>query len=278
VNDTYDPGSIFKLITASSAIEERAVTMNTEYTCKGTYKVYDAKIKCWDYPNEHGRISVKDGVMYSCNPVMIQTAETMGLTKFYDYIEGYGMTEKTGVDLPGEAVPIVQNKDTAGPVGLATMAFGLGLSTTPIQMTTAISSAINGGDLYKPFVVEKISDNNGKTVEKQNKKLIRKVISEKTSDEMREIMQWVAEGFNTQVLIKGVKVGSKTATVQKLTEKGEYSKTDRISTEVVVAPMDKPKYLTYIQIDEINKNWVGTGACVGPYAKAIMQDTLKYLD
>lgn len=275
ISDVYDPGSVFKLITTSSAIEEGVITPESHFNCSGSYQVYDREIKCWNYPQAHGNQTVREAVLNSCNPAMIQIIQAMGEERFYDYMELYGITTKTGIDLPAEGGPLIQSRDTVGPVGLATMAFGQGLSVTPIQMISAVSAIANDGKLMRPHVVKSFTDAEGKVVEKLPTKIDRQVISSATSLEMKEIMNFASENSPNPVSrIEGYRVGIKTGTTQKLID-GEYGDA-MIGSMVMVAPIDDPQFVVLVVADNPKVGEYGIGV-TGPAVNDIARELLRYM-
>lgn len=270
--NTYDPGSVFKLITVASALENGVITPSTKFKCEGSYKLYDRKIRCWDYPNAHGTQTVKEAVANSCNPVMIQIIQRLGFKRFYKYLELFGMTQRTGIDFPGETLPLIQDADEAGPVGLATMSFGQGLSVSPIQMINGGITVVNGGYLFKPHLLYKTKHADGK-IDVNPKKIMRQIISKTTTDEMKNIMESVSKKTITQVKIDGVRVGVKSGTTQKIDKNGEYSKYRVVSSMLLIAPINKPKYAVYVQIDDPLK-FNATPATTGPVLQRIMKRIL----
>jgi stage V sporulation protein D (sporulation-specific penicillin-binding protein) len=275
VSDLYEPASIFKLVTASAGIESGSVTPETTFTCKGSYHVIDRDIKCWIYPRSHGTQTVRQAVGNSCNPVMIQIIQKMGYDNFYRYLELYGITEPTGIDFPGEAKPIIQDKTKSGPVGLATMAFGMGLNVTPVQMGSAVSAMVNGGNLMQPRLVKALADSSGKITEEFEPKITRKVISQQTSDEMKDILEFAVEDAGAKVLqIPGYRVGAKTGTAQ-LFENGAYSKTKIVGTMAAVAPMEDPQFVVLVVATNPKVGEHGS-TTVGPAVKTIMEEILRY--
>ncbi|MDR2457416.1 MAG: penicillin-binding protein 2 [Clostridiales Family XIII bacterium] len=275
ITDTYDPGSVFKLITVASALEEGAINLNSSFNCQGIFELYDRKIRCWIYPEKHGWQNVTEAVANSCNPAMIQITQRLGLKKFYEYLELFGVTEKTGIDFPGEASPQIQNYDKAGPIGLATMSFGQGLSITPIQMLTAVSAILNDGKLMQPKLVTKITDENDNIVVDFKDKVVRKVISKRTAKEVKNIMKYVVNNSVTKAKIDGVSVGGKTGTTQKLGENVQYSDEKLVSSMIIAGPIENPKYAVYVQIDE-PENFKTTGESSAPVARDILKEVLGY--
>ncbi|MBR6014533.1 MAG: stage V sporulation protein D, partial [Firmicutes bacterium] len=164
ISDTYEPGSTFKLLTTSIALEEEVTNPKENFYCSGSYKVADVTLHCWRRGNPYGAETLTEAVGNSCNPIFIQLAQRVGEDKYYDYLERYGLYEKTGIDFPGEGMAILQNKKTAGPVGLATMSYGQGIAVTPIQLITAVCTIGNGGKLLQPRMVKALKDKDGNTV------------------------------------------------------------------------------------------------------------------
>ena len=277
ISDVYDPGSPFKTITVASALEDGAVTPETWFNCSGALQVYDQKIQCWVHPGAHGGQTVRDGVANSCNPVMMQVVQTLGYNRFYNYLELFGITEKTGIDLPGEETPLVQNAATAGPVGLATMAFGQGLSVTMIQMVSAIGAVANDGKLMVPRVVKGLADENGNMVEEFTPKIKRQVISENTATEMREILNYVSEFQSLPAAkISGYNIGIKTGTTQKLIG-GEYSESTVIGSMFIIAPIEDPEFVALVLCDTPRVGYYGIGTA-GPVVNEISEWLLRYLN
>jgi stage V sporulation protein D (sporulation-specific penicillin-binding protein) len=279
ISDVYDPGSPFKTITISSGLEDGVVTPETTFNCGGSYIVADRNIRCWVYPSAHGLQTVRQGAANSCNPVMMQIAQTLTFPRFYNYLELFGITEKTGIDLPGEENPLVQNADMAGPVGLATMSFGQGLSVTPVQMAAAIGAIANDGKLMKPHVVKAFADSDGNIIEEVPNKIVRMVISENTSREVREILEYVSE-YQSQnspaAKISGYRIGIKTGTTQKLVN-GEYSDSAAIGSMVIVAPIDDPKFVALVLCDTPRVGYYGISTA-GPVVNEIATQLLQYLN
>jgi len=277
ISDVYDPGSPFKAITVASALEDGAVTPETWFNCGGSLQVYDRKIQCWVYPGAHGGLTVRQGVAHSCNPCMMQVVQTLGYSRFYNYLELFGITEKTGIDLPGEEMPLVQDADTAGPVGLATMAFGQGLSITPIQMISAVGALAYDGKLMVPRVVKGLADENGNMVEEFAPKIKRQVVSENTASEMREILNNVSEFQGPpNATITGYNIGVKTGTTQKLIY-GEYSKSAVIGSMFIIAPIEDPQFVVLVLCDNPRVGYYGIGTA-GPVVNEISEWLLHYLN
>ena len=277
IGDVYDPGSVFKLVTVSSALENGAVVPSDTFVCNGGFQVADQYIRCWVYPGAHGTEDLRTAVKNSCNPAMIQVIQRLGYERFYNYLQLYGITEKTGIDLPGEASPLIQDEKTAIPVGLATMAFGQGLSITPIQMISAVAAIANDGKLMQPRIAKGLVDETGKTTEEFPSKIKRQVISEETAKETRDIMDFVAvQNGVTGGDLAGYKIGIKTGTTEKLVN-GEYTNLQRIGSMVAIAPLDNPRFVVLVLCDTPRNGFYGIST-TGPTLKKITGETLRYLN
>lgn len=225
--DVYEPGSTFKLITTAIALEENMTKMDDSFTCTGSIEVAGERLHCWRSSNPHGTLNLKQAVANSCNPVFVELAGRIGIDLFYSHLDTLGITGTTGIDFPGEGTAILQSRDTAGPVGLATIGFGQGVAVTPIQLITAISSFGNDGKLMKPRLVKELRDENGNTVQEFEPDIVRQAISKETADEMREIMEFSGE---STIGIEGYKVGAKTGTANKTKEDGTGYSNDTYSS------------------------------------------------
>lgn len=275
VSDTYEPGSTFKLITASSALEEKVISPTDTFTCDTKVTVAGVTLHCWS-TRDHGTQTIKEALGNSCNPALAKVAGKMGATTFYKYIELFGITEKTGIDYPGETGSIMYNLEDVGPVELATMGYGQSISLTPIQLLTAVCAIGNGGDLLQPRYVKSLTDSDGKVVEQFETKVVRKVISEDTAAEMREAMEYVvAEGGGGNAKIPGMRIGGKTGTANKV-ENGKYGQY-YYSSFLGLAPMDDPKVAILVIVDSPKGSYYGS-LTAAPIAKSILEDTLRYLN
>ena len=278
ISDVYDPGSPFKTITVASGLEDGVITPESTFLCGGVFRVADREIRCWVYPGAHGMQTVRQGTANSCNPVMMQITQALTYPRFYNYLELFGITEKTGVDLPAEENPLVQSAEVAGPVGLATMSFGQGLSVTPIQMASAIGAIANDGKLMKPHIVKAFADSDGNIIEEMPNKIVRMVLSENTSREVLEILEEVSD-FQAKnspaAKIDGYRIGIKTGTTQKLVN-GEYSDTSAIGSMVIVAPIDDPKFVALVLCDTPRVGYYGIGTA-GPVVNEIATELLHYM-
>ncbi len=273
INDTYEPGSTFKIITTVAGLEEGVATSDSEYICNGHKIVGNIKIKCWRSPLNHGVLNLVEGVKNSCNPVFMEIAEGLGASTFYKYLEIFKFNEKTGIDLPGEASGIFHSLENVGPVELATTSFGQSFQITPIQLLRAVSAVINGGYEITPHVGTNIIDENGNIVEVLNEKERTQIISTETSDLMREILEDVVySGTGNKTYIPGYRVGGKTATSEKLPRRsGKY-----IASFLAFAPADKPEVIAIVLIDEPVGAYYG-GQIAGPIMQQVLSNTLPYL-
>lgn len=276
ISDVYEPGSTFKLLTTAMALEEGKTTTSETFTCTGYINVANETLKCWKYYAPHGTQTLTEAVGNSCNPVFVTLAQRLGIDTFYNYLETFGITEKTGIDFPGEGTSILQNKEKAGPVGLATMGYGQGVAVTPIQLITAISSLGNEGKLMKPRLVKALVDEDGNVVKEFDTEIVRQTVSKKTAEEMCEIMEFVvAEGGAGTAKVEGYRVGGKTGTANKA-KNGGYSE-QTYSSFIGMAPMDDPQVAVLVIVD--NPKGVKYGSqTAAPGAKLILEDTLRYLD
>lgn len=276
ISDVYEPGSTFKLLTTAIALEEDVATPKSTYNCTGSIQVADQTIHCWSRSNPHGHQTLTEAVSNSCNPVFVQLATKVGIDKFYEHLGTFGITGTTGIDFPGETTAILQSKENAGPVGLATVGFGQGIAVTPIQLITAISSFGNDGKMMKPRLVKELKDSSGKTVKTFDTEVVRQTVSEETAGEMRDIMQYVVDnGGGGSFKVDGYKVGGKTGTANK-PKAGGYSD-QTYSSAIAMAPMDDPQVAVLLIVD--NPKGVHFGSVVaGPGVKQILSDTLRYLN
>ncbi len=273
INDTYEPGSTFKTITSSAGLEEGVVTPESSFVCNGYYIAGDRQIKCWRYPRTHGAESFIQGVQNSCNPVFMIVAERMGAEIFADYMTKFGFREKTGIDLPGEAVGIIHKTENIGPVELATMSFGQSFQITPLQLLRAVSAIVNGGNLVTPHIGTKIVDENGTVEQTFEYQKGEQIISTQTSEQMKKILESVvSEGTGNKAYIPGYRIGGKTATSEKLPRRsGKY-----IASFLTFAPAENPQVLSLVLINEPQGNYYG-GSVAGPVMKELLNNILPYL-
>ena len=274
INDTYEPGSSFKIITSTAGLEEKVITPETRFNCSGVKLVGGRNIKCWRFPRGHGAETFVQGVQNSCNPVFMEVAEKLGAKNFYKYLEKLGFKEKTGVDLPGEAIGIMHKLKNVGPVELATMGFGQSFQITPLQLMRAASCVVNGGKLITPHFGIKLLDSNGNILQEIKFNERKNIISRETSEIMKKILESVvAKGTGNKTYIPGYRIGGKTATSEKLPRRsGKY-----IASFLTFAPAENPVVMTLVLIDEPQGIYYG-GQVAGPIMKEVLENALPYLN
>ena len=276
---TYEPGSTFKIITLASALNENLVDLDKDmFYDSGSVRVANAKIRCWKNGG-HGAQTFLQVVENSCNPGFVELGNRLGKAKLFDYIYKFGFGKKTGVDLNGEAEGIIFNLNKVGPVELATTAFGQGVSVTPIQQVAAVSAAINGGILYKPYIVKSLNDPETNSVIKENTKVkVRRVISKEASNEVRRALESVVlNGSGRNAYIEGYRVGGKTGTAQKV-ENGRYLVGNYILSFIGFLPADDPKIVVYVAINNPKRVVQYGGVVSAPIAKSILLDSIDALN
>lgn len=273
INDTYEPGSTFKIITAAAGLEAGVVHLDDRFSCPGFRIVEDRKIRCHKIGG-HGGETFLQGAMNSCNPVFIDVGARLGVDSFYHYFEQFGLLGKTGIDLPGEAATIMHKKENMGLVELATVSFGQSFQITPIQLITTASSIINGGRRIMPHFAMNVESTDGTYYQKFSYPERMGVVSEATSETMRYILeQVVAEGSGKRAKLPGYRVGGKTATSEKLPR----SLKKYISSFLGFAPADDPQVIALITIDEPVGIYYG-GTIAAPVVADIFSNILPYLD
>ena len=273
INDTYEPGSTFKIITAAAGLEAGVVHLDDRFSCPGFRIVEDRKIRCHKIGG-HGGETFLQGAMNSCNPVFIDVGARLGVDSFYHYFEQFGLLGKTGIDLPGEAAMIMHKKENMGLVELATVSFGQSFQITPIQLITTASSIINGGRRITPHFAMNVESTDGTYYQKFSYPERMGVVSEATSETMRYILeQVVAEGSGKRAKLPGYRVGGKTATSEKLPR----SLKKYISSFLGFAPADDPQVIALITIDEPVGIYYG-GTIAAPVVADIYSNILPYLD
>lgn len=274
---TYEPGSTFKIITLAAALEENLVDLDGEhFHDPGSIKVDGATLHCWKRGG-HGDQTFLEVVQNSCNPGFVTLGQRLGKEKLFEYVDRFGFGEKTGIDLEGEGRGILFKPENIGPVEQATTAFGQGVSVTPIQQVMAVAAAVNGGYYYQPYIQEAWLDPiTGDVLEKNEPKLKERVISEKTSAEIRRSLESVvAKGTGRGAYVEGYRVGGKTGTAQKVGPDGRYMENNHIVSFIGFAPADDPELVVYLAIDN-PKNTVQFGGVVAaPIVGSIMGDSLR---
>jgi stage V sporulation protein D (sporulation-specific penicillin-binding protein) len=272
INDTYEPGSTFKTVTATAALEEGVVKLEDTFSCPGYRIVEDRRIRCHKVAG-HGTETFKEGIMNSCNPVFMDVGARVGVSNMYKNYKKLGLFEKTGVDLPGEASSIMHKQEDVGAVELATMSFGQSFQITPLQLLRAASAVINGGTLVTPHFGMYSTDEEGNVKETFTYTEKENVISKSTSDTMKELLEAVvAEGSGSKGQVAGFRVGGKTATSEKLPRgNGKY-----ISSFLGFAPADNPQVIGIILIDEPVGIYYG-GTIAAPVMSEIFSNILPYM-
>lgn len=273
VNDTYEPGSTFKIITTSAALEEGAVSLSDRFYCPGYITVGDRKIRCHKTIG-HGSESFEEGIENSCNPVFIDVGLRLGTEKYYSYFKQFGLLDKTNIDLPGEASTIMHKLENIGPVELATISFGQSFQITPIQLVTTVSSLINGGNRVTPHFAVSYTDAQTGKMETFSYETLSGICSEETSETLRYLLeQVVSDGSGNKAYVEGFEIGGKTATSQTLPR----SENKYISSFLGFAPADDPKVLVLVIINNPQGVYYG-GTIAAPVAQEIFENILPYLD
>ena len=272
INDTYEPGSTFKIITAAAGLEEGVITTASTFSCPGFIVVDDRKIRCHKIAG-HGSQDFTHCMMNSCNPALISVGLRLGIDKYYEYFEAFGLKDKTGIDLPGEAGTIMHKKENMGNVELATVAFGQSFQITPIQLLTTASSIINGGNRITPHFGVQTLDADGNVQETFTYPVRQGILSEETSATMRGILEMVvAEGSGKNGAIEGFRIGGKTATSQTLPRgSGRY-----ISSFIGFAPADDPQVIALAIINNPQGVYYG-GQVAAPVIRQLFENILPYL-
>lgn len=276
ISDTYEPGSVFKLITMAAGLEENVVKYDEKFTCTGSINVADRIYSCHNTAG-HGTQTLTEGLMNSCNPYFITIGQRLGVDTFYKYFEAFGFTEETGIDLPGEASPKAGvtyfKKDSMTKVNLASSSFGQSFQITPIQMITAVNAIANDGKLMQPYIVSKTLDSEGNVISQNQPIEKRQVVSESTSEKIMASMEQVAlNGTARNAYVAGYRVGGKTGTSDKLNNVGQV-----VASFVGVAPTNDPKITVLIVVDE-PEGATGGGAVAAPVAGEVIENTLTYLN
>ncbi len=281
ISDAYEPGSVFKIFTAAAALEEKITSTSHTYNCTGKITVSGQSYNCHKHSG-HGSQTLGIAMNNSCNPAFITIGEDLGVEKFSDYFSAFGFTEKTGIDLPGEATPVYHSKEKMGPVELASSAFGQTFQISPLQLITAVSAAVNGGKLVTPHIVNEIIDSEGNTVKSIGTNVKRQVISEETSAIIRQMLEdVVVNGGGKNAYVSGYRIGGKTGTSQKVAEiEATGSHNLYIGSFVGIAPIDDPEIAVLVMIDQPNVEngaaYYGS-AIAAPAGGQIISEVLPYL-
>ena len=277
VSDTYEPGSVFKIVTAAIGIEENLINESNTFYCNGSTTVAGQHYDCHKRQG-HGTQTLAQSMSNSCNPAFITIGQQIGISTFSKYFKAFGLTEKTGIDLPGEANSTYHTEAKMGPVELSSTSFGQTFNITPMQLITAAAACVNGGYLVRPHLVEKMLDENGKAVKTTNTGYRRQVISESTSATLRTLMQFVAENGAKNALVAGYKVGAKTGTSEKVSKIQATGDTYLyVGSCVSVAPADDPEVAVLVLLDEPKGDKYYGGVISAPVNGKIMTDILPYL-
>ncbi len=278
ISDPYEPGSVFKLITAAAALETGAVTPSTQFHCPGYYIVAGNRIACWKNGG-HGDLNFGGAIKGSCNPAFIMTGQALGAERFMDYLDKFGLYGKTGVDLPGEATSIMHDRATMlneNMASLSSASFGQTFKVTALQLMTAVNATVNGGYLMQPYVVKQILDSDGNVVSNTEPTVIRQVISEETSAQVAALAEKVVSetgGSGIRAAVPGYRIGGKTGTSQKLDQDGD----DIILSFYGYAPADDPEIAILVMLDEPQKNNQYGSVIAAPVVGNIFADILPYL-
>ena len=276
ISDSYEPGSTFKLITASAALEEGITDTDNsgEFNCGGGITVGGVRIKCWRYYRPHGTESLREALMNSCNPVFISLGQRLGVSIYYSYLEKFGLLQKTGIDLQGEGGSIFLSENKVGPVELATISFGQRFEITPIQMITAVATIANGGNYIKPKVVKKIVNSVNGEVKEIKTDIRKRAISEETSKKVLSMMESVvAEGTGKNAQVKGYSIGGKTGTSEDGVNTGKY-----VTSFVGVAPIENPQIVILITLyNPTGEGGHQGGGVAAPIASQVLGEVLPYL-
>ena len=273
INDTYEPGSTFKIVTSSAGLEEGVVTPESSFFCRGFYVAGDRQIKCWRYPRTHGAESFVQGVQNSCNPVFMEVGARLGVGGMFRGMRQLGILSKTNIDVPGEASTIMHQQKNVGAVELATMSFGQSFQLSPIRLLTSVSAVINGGHSIVPHFGVSIENTSNGSVRKLSYPQKKKIVSKETSENMKMILESVVtEGSGSKASVEGYQVGAKTGTSEKLPRRsGKY-----IASCIGFAPADNPKVLTVVLIDEPEGIYYG-GTIAAPVVSELLDNALPYL-
>ena len=272
VTDIYEPGSTFKILTLSAALEEGCVHEEDRFYCSGSYVVDGQRIKCWKSTG-HGSQTLKEGFANSCNCVFMQLALRLGTEKFYQYLNKFGIGQKTGINISGESAGVMLNKSYVTTVDLARIGFGHAVAVTPIQLLTTISAIVNGGTLNTPYLVSSI-ENEKNTFQKTRKN---NIVSEKTSEIVRRYMQFAINKTGDYTYVEGYNIGGKTGTANKYNEQGQIASGKYISSFIGTYPADDPRYILMLIVDEPGAGAYYGGLVAAPYGKVFYSKLFEYL-
>lgn len=277
ITELYYPGSVFKVVTVSSALEENKVSLSDRFSCSGSINIAGQRFGCWR-PQGHGSVDLTEAVVVSCNPAHIEIGQRLGAAVFSKYFRSYGFTEKTGIDLPGESGSLTVPESRMGPVELASCSFGQSNKITPIQMITAFAAVVNGGNLVTPYIVDKVIDSEGRVMMESQPKIKRQVISKETSLAMRGILEdVVSTNQGNNAYIKGYNIGGKSGTSQKQDEDIITNENNYVSSFCGFAPADDPEIIMLVMVDTPKGGQYYGGAVASPVVSAVFKEALPYL-
>ncbi len=275
ISDTYEPGSTFKAVISAIALEENLVTMDTTFFCEGYKIVNGVKLYCVSYPVGHGYQTLVQAFVNSCNTSFMEIGQKIGVDKMYAYFEKFGLFEKTNIALPAEAKTISLPKEAVGPIELATLSYGHGINLSMLQVVRTLSALVNGGELLEPQIVKSVIGSDGNLVKTFEPVVVRRIISEETSAKLRFLLESaVQKGGGKKAYIEGIRVGGKSGTSEKFTENGYESEVVVVSF-VGIAPIDDPKYVVLVVVDEPKDLFLGS-LVAAPVVKNILEDILRY--
>ena len=278
LQEVYEPGSVFKIVTAAAALEEGVAAPGTVFHSTGTIDVAGTTIRSWRWYNPFGEQTFQEAVINSDNPVFVQLVQKMGKESFYHYLRAMGLTRQTGIDYPGETNSFTYSINQAGPVEMATMSFGQGISITPIQMMVSATAVINDGYVMKPRLVREFRASNGDLVHRFDPEIVRQAISTETSRQMRQIMEIAVEdGSGRLAAVQGHRIGGKTGTAQKVVD-GVYKDGAYISSFYGFFPADDPEIALLIIVDEPGDGYYFGGEVAAPVAGDIFREVIRYLE
>ena len=275
LTDAYEPGSTFKVLTAASALDAGLVSVNEGFFCSGSVTVEGGKIRCWGRP--HGAETFAQALQNSCNPVFVEMGLRLGAERLYDYLDAFGIGHKTGVDIPGEAEGIVISRSAVKRVDIARIGFGQSVAVTPLQLLRAVCAAVNGGNLMKPYVVKEITDAQGNVIQRGKPAVVGHPIRPETSVTMRRLLEDVVTlGGGKNAYLPGYHVGGKTGTAQVYVD-GVVSRDTHIGSFVGFAPAGDPRIAVILIVDEANVPVDFGSVTAAPYAREILEKSVKYL-
>lgn len=278
ISDTAEPGSTFKIVTTTAALEENVVELDTpgEFHCAGSMNISGWKIQCWKYPRSHGSESLRQGIMESCNPVFMQVSQRVGIDKYCEYLEAFNLYGKTGIDLPGEATGIMHDKKLMTAIDLATTSFGQTIQISTLQTAVNYSAVANGGYLIQPYVVKEIKSSNGNYDKKTKSKVLKQIMSKETSDSILSALESTVTGGTAKTgAVSGYRIAGKTATG----ENGRGENKKYLAGYAAIAPVTSPQLVVVVNIfDAKGPIGHGGGAVSGPVVSQILDECLRYLD